>query len=55
MDFVLDPSVFFATILFSLASVKEHAKSITPILATRSTKPSLTVHVEPNLLYGVFK
>ena len=52
-DFVLDPSVFLASLL-SLASVKLHATSMTPIFATFSMKPSDTVHVEPNLLEGVF-
>ena len=50
-DFVLEPSVFLAS-LFSLASVKEQAVSMTPILAIFSTKPSVTLHEEPNFDEG---
>ena len=52
-DFVFEPSVFLASLL-SLASVKEHAVSMTPILATFSMKVSDTVHDEPNFAMGVF-
>ena len=52
-DLVLEPSVFFAS-LFSFASVKLSAVSITPILATFSINASLTLQEEPNLLEGVF-
>ena len=50
---VLVPSFFFAA-LFSFTSVKAHAASITPILATFSTNLSVTSHLEPNLDEGVF-
>ena len=52
-DLVLTPSVFLAN-RFSLASVSEHARSITPIFATFSMNASVTTHDDPNLPTGVF-
>ena len=54
IDLVFEPSVFLAAVFASFASVKEHARSITPILAIFSINGSLTAHLDPNLVYGVF-